>query len=76
MLTNRPVIVADTSTVQVTNLAKDNDAYLTIDGQVGEPLLHNDHVVCHSSPNTINLIRPPRMLFFDVLRQKLKWGER
>lgn len=75
-LTNRPVIVADTSTIKVINLARDNHAYLTIDGQIGEPLLQSDHVVCRSSPNTINLIRPPRMLFFDVLRQKLKWGER
>jgi NAD+ kinase len=35
-----------------------------------------DHVVCRSSSKTISLIRPPKMLFFDVLREKLKWGER
>jgi NAD+ kinase len=33
-------------------------------------------VVCRSSQKIVSLIRPPRMLFFDVLRQKLKWGER
>lgn len=75
-LTNRPVIVADTSVIQIANLASDHDAYLTIDGQVGEPLQKHDRVVCRSSQNTLSLIRPPRMLFFDVLRQKLKWGER
>jgi NAD+ kinase len=75
-LTNRPVIVSDASVIQVLNLARDKDAYLTIDGQVGQPLVEQDRVVCRSSQNTLSLIRPPRMLFFDVLRQKLKWGER
>jgi NAD+ kinase len=58
------------------NLAGQEDAYLTIDGQVGEPLKDQDRVVCRSSQKFVSLIRPPRMLFFDVLRQKLKWGER
>ncbi len=49
---------------------------LTIDGQVGEPLIENDKVVCRSSQHQVHLIRPPNMFFFDVLRQKLKWGER
>jgi NAD+ kinase len=75
-LTNRPVIVSDSSVIQIHNLAADRAAYLTIDGQVGEPLLEQDRVICRSSPNALSLIRPPRMLFFDVLRQKLKWGER
>jgi NAD+ kinase len=75
MLTNRPVVVPDTSTVTIASLAHDNDAYLTVDGQVGQHLLHNDEIVCQSS-GTVKLVRPPKMLFFDVLRQKLKWGER
>jgi NAD+ kinase len=75
MLTNRPVVVPDTSTVRLINLAEDNDAYLTVDGQVGQFLLKNDEILCHSS-GTVSLVRPPKMLFFDVLRQKLKWGER
>ena len=33
-------------------------------------------VVCRSSHYSLHLVRPPRMMFFDVLRQKLKWGER
>jgi NAD+ kinase len=43
---------------------------------VGQPLKRGDRVVCRSSENYIKLIRPPQMLFFDVLRAKLKWGER
>jgi len=75
-LTNRPVLVSDASVIQIVNLAADEDAYLTIDGQIGAPLCEQDRVVCRSSQKTVSLIRPPRMLFFDVLRQKLKWGER
>jgi len=75
MLTNRPVVVPDTSTIQIINLAEDHDAYLTVDGQVGQHLLKNDKILCRSS-GSVSLVRPPKMMFFDVLRQKLKWGER
>ena len=56
--------------------AADDEAFLTVDGQVGEPLLQDDQIVCRSSEHCVHLIRPPKMFFFDVLRQKLKWGER
>src|SRR6266567_9528107 len=46
MLTNRPVVVPDTSVVRLINLAEDNDAYLTVDGQVGRHLQKNDVVQC------------------------------
>jgi NAD+ kinase len=75
MLTNRPVIVPDTSVIRILSRAEDG-TYLTVDGQVGEPIHKGDRVVCRSSPKSIQLIRPPKMLFFDVLREKLKWGER
>ncbi len=76
MLTNRPVIVPDTSVISVVNRASDEDAYLTLDGQVGEPLRNGDKVICSRSPHVLHLIRPPKSRFFDVLREKLKWGER
>lgn len=76
MLTNRPVLVPDTSVIQVISRAHDGDAFLTIDGQVGQPLQRDDRIFCRRSSHSISLIRPPKMLFFDVLREKLKWGER
>jgi len=76
MLTNRPVIVPESSVIKVVCLAQSGAAFLTIDGQVGEPLLNGDQIVCRTSVYAIHLIRPPRMKFFDVLRAKLKWGER
>lgn len=75
MLTNRPVIVPDKSVIQILNHGEEG-TFLTIDGQTGEPLSKGDRITCHSSAKTIQLIRPPKMLFFDVLREKLKWGER
>jgi len=76
MLTNRPVLVPNDMVIKVICLAGDGEAFLTVDGQVGEPLMHEDQVVCRSSEHSVHLVRPPKMFFFDVLRQKLKWGER
>ncbi len=76
MLTNRPVIVPDSSQIHLICRAEDDAAYITIDGQVGGPLKNGDLALCRSSEHSLSLIRPPRLLFFDVLREKLKWGER
>ncbi len=76
MLTNRPVVVPDTSVIEIICRASDKEAFLTVDGQVGEPLMQDDHITCKRSAHRIFLVRPPKMFFFDVLRQKLKWGER
>ena len=76
MLTNRPVLVPETSVIRVISRAPDESVFLTIDGQVGNPIREGDTVVCRSSDYALRLVRPPHMMFFDVLRQKLKWGER
>jgi NAD+ kinase len=75
-LTNRPVILPDTSVISIRNRSQHGGAYLTIDGQIGEPLERDDLVVCRSSAFVVRLVRPPNQKFFDVLRAKLKWGER
>ncbi len=76
MLTNRPVLVPETSVIRVLSHGPDDSVYLTIDGQVGNPIHDGDTIVCRSSSYSLRLVRPPQMMFFDVLRQKLKWGER
>ena len=73
MLSNRPVIVPDDAVIQLT-LRGDNVTYLTGDGQVGQQLENGDRVVCRRSEHTVQLIRPEGAEFFDVLREKLKWG--
>jgi NAD+ kinase len=76
MLTNRPVLVPETSVIRIISRAPDESVFLTIDGQVGNPIREGDTLVCRSSDYALRLVRPPHMMFFDVLRQKLKWGER
>ena len=75
-LTFRPVIVPDSSVIQITSLAADDHAYLNADGKMGEHLQRGDRLVMQRSAHTLSLIRPPRLLYFDVLREKLKWGQR
>jgi NAD+ kinase len=76
MLTNRPVLVPETSIIRVLSRSPRETVYLTIDGQIGTPIGEGDTIVCRSSEYSLLLIRPPRMMFFDVLRQKLDWGKR
>ena len=73
-LTNRPLVVSSESVVSI--ICKSESSFLTIDGQVGEPLDEGDCIECRASDFSLHLIRPPNQMFFDVLRQKLKWGER
>ena len=49
MLTNRPVLVPETSVVRIRCRGEDESVFLTIDGQIGEPLKKDDSVVCRSS---------------------------
>lgn len=75
MLTNRPVIVPGNALIELI-LRSDSPTFLTVDGQVGQQLERDDRVVCRRSEHTVNLIRPHGANFFDVLREKLKWGGR
>jgi len=73
-LTNRPLIVPSDLVLRI--ICQGSEAFLTVDGQVGAPLLEGDAVECRVSDFDVLLVRPPETTFFDVLRQKLKWGER
>ncbi|HEX4274827.1 MAG TPA: NAD(+)/NADH kinase [Bryobacteraceae bacterium] len=76
MLTNRPLIVPSEMPIRIVSRARDEDAYLTVDGQIGSPLESGDAVECSIADFDVLLIRTPDKTFFEVLRQKLKWGER
>jgi NAD+ kinase len=75
-LTNRPLLIPADLTVRVVSHMKDEDGFLTVDGQVGGALEPGDAVECTASKHEVLLVHPPDKTFFDVLRQKLKWGER
>ncbi len=73
-LTNRPIVVPDDAEITL-QLKKENDGVvLTLDGQVGYQVQTTDHIIIRKSTTNFNLIQPPNRNYFDVLRNKLKWG--
>ncbi len=75
-MTHRPLVVPGSARVRVTLTSVVEEAYLTLDGQVGYPLRHADAVVVDTHPRPVRLVRVSQRSFFDVLRRKLRWGER
>lgn len=75
-LTNRALVVRDRSEIVIAVKQTQDEAFLTVDGQQGMTLRNGDRVVCRKSAHTIQLLRLAERSFFDVLRMKLKWGER
>ena len=75
-LTNRPLVIPNTSRVEVNFRAGEESVYLTLDGQVGIELKHGDRVVITKAANKLRLVRPVKKTYFEILRSKLKWGER
>jgi NAD+ kinase len=75
-LTNRPLVVPDSVTIQITLESESPDVYCTMDGQVGLPLRAGDRLRVRRSGTSLPLIVPHPRNYFDVLRKKLRWGAR
>jgi NAD+ kinase len=73
-LSNRPIVVPDDSVIEVRLMTENEEVALTLDGQVGFPLKAGDRAVIRKSSATFNLVQPANRNYFDVLRDKLKWG--
>jgi NAD+ kinase len=76
MLTNRPLVIPGSARVELDFAAADDPVYITLDGQIGFELKANDRVAITRSANRVALVRPPSKTYFEVLRSKLRWGER
>lgn len=76
MLTNRPMIIPDEAEIRIKVKFQDEDVLLTADGQVGMPLNAGDTVILRRSACRTSLITSPDKDYFEVLRAKLRWGER
>jgi len=74
-LTHRPLVVPDSVEIEILLRSEEEVAYLSLDGQPGLDLRDGDRVRCHRSEHQVNLFRTGSD-FFQVLRRKLKWGER
>ncbi len=75
-LTNRPIVLPAGVLVEITMKTHAEDVFLTLDGQVGFSLRQNDIVSVEKSPFRTRLLIRRERNPFQVLRTKLKWGER
>jgi NAD+ kinase len=73
-LTHRPLVVPDTSEIEIVVKTGEDEAYLSIDGQIGMPMQDGDVIRCRKSDYQVKLLHF-KGTFFDVLRAKLKWGQ-
>jgi len=74
-LTLRPSVVPSSRTISIT-VVDAEDAHLTLDGQVGHPIIPGDEVRLRQSRAWITLLQRPGLDFFQLLQQKLHWGDR
>jgi NAD+ kinase len=76
MLTNRPIIVSDRSVITVKMRFDNERVFCTADGQVGMALQGHDVLEIKQAKVGTHLIKSATKDYFEVLRTKLRWGER
>ena len=75
-LTNRPLVIPDSAKLEIDFKGGDDEVFLTLDGQVGIELVQGDRIVVRQAKEKLYLVRPARKTYYEILRTKLKWGER
>ncbi len=75
-ITMRPLVVSEECLVEIVLRSDQTETYLTLDGQVGHPLREGDRVQVRRDRSHVLLVRSRRKSYFEVLRHKLRWGER
>jgi NAD+ kinase len=74
-LSDRPVVVRDTATIELRLSESSESIFLTLDGQTGSPAQVGDRIRITRAAERIKLIHPANKNYFEILRNKLKWGE-
>jgi len=75
-LTNRPLVMAGDADISIRLSSTDEAVFLTLDGQVGVKLVGGDEIQIRKSGHATRLVQSRSKDYFEVLRTKLKWGER
>lgn len=77
-LTNRPIVIPGSEVVEVRPQLEGttDEIFVTYDGQSGYPLQSGDIVRIRRSEHRLRLIKAPSRSYFEMLREKLKWGQR
>ena len=73
-LTNRPIVIPDTAEIDIELKHENEGVVLSLDGQIGYSMVAADIVRIRKSSASFNLVQPTNRNYFDVLRDKLKWG--
>ena len=73
-LTNRPIVIPDNAQIELILDNENEGVVLSLDGQIGHQMDVGDRVVIRKSRTSFNLVHPSNRNYFDVLRNKLKWG--
>lgn len=74
-LTNRPVVLSASSQVELHPIVEPrSDLLVTMDGQLGVPLEAGDVVEITRASRVLRLLHLASRTHFDLLREKLKWG--
>jgi len=76
LLTIRPIVVHGDSAITLHVEGVPSQTYLTVDGQEAIEIRLGDSVSCCRSEHSVRLLRLRPNGLFNVLRSKLKWGER
>jgi len=74
-LSDRPLVVCDSCCIEAMLTGDAESVYLTLDGQRGIPMQPSDILRVRRAETTLKLIQPPQKTYFEILRNKLKWGE-
>ena len=75
-LTNRPIVVPNNAAIHVTLRSSGDTVILSPDGQQGVRLNNGDEVAARDYGMPVSLIKTPSRSYYEILREKLKWGER
>jgi NAD+ kinase len=76
VLTNRSIIVADGSTIEIEASDPDYPVFLTLDGRKPIHVERGSIVTIRKAKRTLPLASLPDASFFSVVLQKLKWSGR
>ena len=75
-LTNRPIVVPSNATIRVTLRSFGDTVFFSPDGQKGVRLQNGDKLEARDYGMPVSLIKLPSRSYYEILREKLKWGER
>ncbi len=73
-LTNRPLIIPDSTQIEIRLEGSPEDMVLTLDGQEGFEMDPRDKIFISKSPHDIRMISFENQSYFNVLKTRLKWS--